>query len=244
MLLASPADASSITTHASEAAIPTTTVLTVEVASPFPRPGDVEVQDDSGNTLATCQGSNSAGTATCTVTVNTEKGVILVAQPLTPGEFKNWNGTTCWAAPGPVCHISIHVHSVKVVSHFGPSGPVPAAVPNVAFVEGDTAGCSGFNDVVTVNRTDFPAITPVALSDNGNQVASGSTDNQGFAQLTYTANSEPGVYRTLVMGAGGATATTDIFNEGSFCLYQSGTGTGTDSFQVGQRSRCSTHGPC
>lgn len=34
------------------------------------------------------------------------------------------------------------------------------------------------------------------------------------------------------MAAAGASAATDIYNEASYCLYQNGTGSGTDSFEV------------
>ncbi|MFZ0667893.1 MAG: hypothetical protein WAM97_19250, partial [Acidimicrobiales bacterium] len=64
-------------------------------------------------------------------------------------------------------------------------------------------------------------------------LASRSTDDSGSAQLSCTANSEPGIYRTLVMATSGSSATTDIYNEGSYCLdEQNGTGTGTVSFEV------------
>ncbi len=230
--LVSPAGASPTKAHAADTSALTTTVLTVKVASPFPNPGDVQVQDTNGNVLATCQGSNTTATATCTVSVTSDTGIIVVAQPLTAGGFKNWTGNSCSVAPGPICHILLGTHAQEVIGHFGPTGPTPSAVPTTTFVEGDTAGCSGFSDVVTVNGTGFPSTTAVTLSDNGTQVASGTTDGSGFVQLTYTANTEPGIYRNLVMGAGGAIGTTDIFNEASFCLYQTGAGTGMDSFKV------------
>ena len=214
------------------AAASTTTVVTVEVSSPFANPGDVQVQDVNGNVLATCQGSASPGTATCTIGVPASSGILLIAQPANVGGFKDWTGK-CGLAPGPICHIFVGSAAVSAVGHFGSSPPTPSAVPTTVSVFGNTAGCSGFSPPITVNGTGFPATTAVTLSDDGQQVASGTTDGSGFAQLSYTGNSEPGVYRNLVMGAGALTATTDIYNEGSFCLdEQNGTGTGTVSFQV------------
>jgi hypothetical protein len=214
------------------AATSTTVNLTVEVASPFANPGDVQVQDVNGNVLATCQGSSSPGTATCPIKVPANTGILVIAQPLTAGAFKDWTAA-CSSAPGPICHLKIGTHSQKVVGHFGSTPPTQSAVTTMPSVFGDTPGCSGFSPPVTVNGTKFPVATAVTLSDDGQQVASGTTDNNGFAQLSYTATSEHGVYRTLVMGAGGLTAATDIFNEGSFCLdQQNGIGTGTVSFQV------------
>jgi hypothetical protein len=213
------------------AATAKTVVVTVEVASPFPNPGDVQVQQTDGTVLATCQGSSSAGRATCQVSVAADKGILLVAQPLKAGGFKGWTAR-CSSAPGPICHIQVGKSAEKAVGHFGSAPPTPSAVTTTSSVFGNTPGCSGFSGPVTVNGTGFPSSTAVTLSDDGHQMASGSTDTNGFVQLSYTANSEPGVYRNLVMGAGGLTATTDIFNSGSFCYYQTGAGTGTDSFQV------------
>ena len=207
-----------------------TSVVTLEVSSPFANPGDVQVQDlTSGNVLATCQGSSSPGTATCAVDVPTGDGVLFVAQPLTAGAFKDWTAA-CGSTPGPICHRKV-TKAVKVVGHFA-AAHTPSAVTTTTYVEGDTPGCSGFSDVVTVDGTGFPAETAVTLSDDGQQVASGMTDSSGSAQLQYTANSEPGIYRNLVMAAAGVSSSTDIYNEASYCLNQNGAGSGTDSFEV------------
>lgn len=141
-----------------------TSVVTVEVSSRFANPGDVQVQDFiSANVFA--------------------------AQPLTAGAFRDWTAA-CSPAPGPICHRKV-TKAVTVVGHFA-AAQTPSAATTTTYVEGDTSGCSGFSDVVTVDGTGFPAGTAVTLSDDGQQVASGATDSTGSAQLQYTANSEPG----------------------------------------------------
>jgi hypothetical protein len=209
----------------------TTSVVTVKVESTAGSPGDVQVQDASGDVIATCQGSSSPGTANCKVDVTTGEGILLVAQPTTPGTFTNWTGA-CSSVPGPICHESV-TKDLKVVGHFAATPTAPSAAPTTTFVEGDATGCSGFDDGITVDGTGFPAATQVTLTDDGQQVVSSTTDDGGSAQLTYTANSEPGIYRTLVMSTSGSTATTDIYNEGSYCLAEeNGQGTGTVSFEL------------
>ncbi len=209
----------------------TTSVLTIKVKSTAANPGDIQVQDTSGNVLATCQGPSSPGTSKCKVDVTTGEGILLVAQPVTAGTFMHWTAA-CSSVPGPICHEAV-TQNLTAVGHFTSTSSTPSAVTTTTFVEGDTTGCSGFNDGVTVNGTGFPATTSVTLSDDGLQVASGTTDGSGSAQLSFTANSESGIYRTLVMATSGSAATTDIYNEGSYCLdQQNGTGTGTVSFEV------------
>jgi hypothetical protein len=213
------------------AAASTTSVVTVKVESTAGSPGDVQVQDSSGDVIATCQGSNSAGSETCKVDVTTGKGIVLVAQPVTPGTFVDWTGA-CRSVPGPICHESV-TQNLKAVGHFTSTPTAPSAATTTTFVEGDATGCSGFDDGITVDGTGFPAMTSVTLTDDGQQVASGTTDDSGSAQLSYTANSEPGIYRTLVMATSGSTATTDIYSEGSYCLdEENGQGTGTVSFEI------------
>ena len=223
--------ATSAAPAASASTTSSTSVVTVKVQSTVGNPGDIQVQDSSGNVLATCQGPTSPGTAKCMIDVTTGQGILLVAQPVTPGTFLDWTAA-CKSVPGPICHQSV-TRNLKVVGNFQSTASTPSAATTTTFVEGDATGCSGFDDVVTVNGIGFPATTAVTLKDNGRQVASGTTDGSGAAQLSFTANSEPGIYRTLVMKASGSKATTDIYNEGSYCLDQvNGQGTGTVSFEV------------
>ena len=97
------------------------------------------------------------------------------------------------------------------------AGPTVTASPPSLAGSGPN-GCDP-DESVTVSGSGFPANTPVTLSDDGNVVASGSTDDDGNAQLTDgPGGSEPGIYRTLAMSAGDATATTDLFNAADICV--------------------------
>jgi hypothetical protein len=80
-------------------------------------------------------------------------------------------------------------------------------------------GC-GPNQLVSVTGAAFPINSAATLTDDGNQVASGSTDAMGAVTLSYTAASEAGLYRTLTVTVGTKSATTDMENNALFCLAQ------------------------
>jgi hypothetical protein len=220
-VLLSSAAAAGFSADASAAIQTTSPVVTINVTASVANPGSVIVETTSGSTLGSCLGSSSPGTATCAIPVTANRGVLFYAQ-VNPGKaFNFWQGSKqCKAAPGPVCHVQVYTAGVTVTARYGLTGPGPIVTTSAPSVVGDTAMCTTpGSDTVTANGTGFPATTPVTLSDNGTQVASGTTDSSGFAQLTYTATSEPGLYRTLVMAAGAQTATTDVYAISEYCAY-------------------------
>src|SRR5581483_11334817 len=102
-----------------------------------------------------------------------------------------------------------------------------------AYVSGPTPnGCSS-GEATTVSGTGLPQLSAVTLSDDGNVVASGTTDSGGNVTFPYTpAASQPGVYRTLTLTAGGQSASTDVYNSGRFCWGITSPSTGMDQFTV------------
>jgi hypothetical protein len=196
--------------------------MTVKVTATIANPGSVILETNGGTIISSCLGASTPGTATCSIPVAPNSGVLLYAQANPGKAFNVWQGTAqCKAAPGPVCHVEVYTAGVTVTARYGVIGAGPIVTTTKPAVVGDTAACvTTGSDTVTANGTGFPATTPITLSDNGHQVASGTTDSSGFAQLIYTATSEAAVYRTLVMGAGAQTATTDVFAISEFCQYQ------------------------
>jgi hypothetical protein len=218
LILATAAATLSVEASAPQAS----TIVTVNVTASVANPGSVILETNGGTIISSCLGASTPGTATCTIPVTANSGVLLYAQANPGKAFSLWQGTTqCKAAPGPVCHVEVYTAGVTVTARYGVTGPGPIVTTTKPAVVGDTAMCvTTGSDTVTANGTGFPATTPITLSDNGHQVASGTTDSSGFAQLTYTAASEAAVYRTLIMGAGAQTATTDVFAISEFCQYQ------------------------
>ncbi len=156
----------------------------------------VLLTDTLGNTLATCQSAGSL-TTTCKVQVSAQKGVVVSAQPDLGEAFQSYSGSKCQYAPGPVCHVQMGTTNKSVTVQFraATAGPVVTTTSPVAL--GQSSACTYGNGTVTVNGSGFAANSAATLSDDGTQVASGSTDSSGFAQLSYNASSEPGVYRQL-----------------------------------------------
>jgi hypothetical protein len=224
---ASPVDAA---VHGQAVRSAATRIVALQVDSTFAKPGSVQVQDVGGTVLATCKGKKSPGSVTCIVHVPYAKSVVFVAKPNVAGEFKKWTAA-CGSAPGPVCALRV-TSNVHVVSNFGAPTHAPYAVPTLNAVDGDTTGCTGTSDSQKVFGAALPGSASVTLKDDGHLVASGTTTVSGKATLSYTATSEPGIYRKLVMKALGKSATTDVYNVGSVCSYWNGIGTGTVSFKV------------
>lgn len=218
---------------ASEASQTTSPMVTVNVTAAVANPGSVTLETTGGTTIGSCQGSSSPGTATCAIPVTANRGVLAVAQPNPGKAFQFWQGNQqCHNVPGPVCHVQVYNANVIVTGRFGLASGGPIVTTTAPTVVGDTPTCTTpGSDTVTANGTGFAPSSPVTLSDNGNRVASGNTDSSGFAQLNYTAATEPGLYRTLVMAAGAQTATTDVYALSEYCEYPTESN-GTISFNV------------
>jgi len=211
-----------------------TVTLKVQIATDNASKNDtVLLTDTLGNTLATCQSAGSQ-TKTCKVQVSMQKGVVLSAQPDLGEAFQSFSGANCQYAPGPVCHVQMYASNRTVTVQFGAAtaGPIVTTTSPVAL--GQSSACTYGNGTVTVNGSGFAANSPATLSDDGTQVASGSTDGSGFAQLSYNASSEPGVYRQLTMSVAGQSVSTDVYNGGTFCWSVTGTGSGTITITVAE----------
>lgn len=204
----------------------------------------VLLTDTLGNTLATCQSSGSLAT-TCKIQVSMQKGVVVSAQPDQGEAFQSFSGANCQYAPGPVCHVQMQTVNKTVTVQFvaATSGPIVTTASPVSL--GHSPACAFGDGTVTVNGSGFAANSPATLSDDGTQVASGSTDDSGFAQLSYTASSEPGIYRQLTMSVDSQSVTTDVYNGGTFCWSVTGTGSGTITLTVAENdldaSKVETH---
>lgn len=212
--------------------------VTVELTSAQPNPGDVKVSDLTGTTIyGTCAGLSMPGMATCSVPIPAKSDVLLVGQPSAGEQVTAWT-KTCEGSPGPVCHIESGGtgYSKKIVVTVGPAtAGTPTVTTSQPSLDGSAPNDCDPDQSVTVSGSGFPADTSVTLSDDGNVVASGTTDGNGKAQLTDgPGGSEPGIYRTLAMSAGGKSATTDVFNAAYVCLAISTTPhpTGTISATV------------
>ncbi len=196
-----------------------TATLTVHVEDvQMGKANAVQVTSIGGTLLDTCQASTtSSHSTTCTFQVPVETGFLIVAQPA-PGEaLKAFSDNTCGSAPGPVCHLMVYTANKQVIAQFERAIPGPTAIAVSPFVDGDSPVCTFGNDTVTVNGGGFQQNSAATLSDDGNTVSSGMTDSNGLVSLNYTAKSEPGIYRTLVVNVAGKTAHTDIYNSAVFC---------------------------
>lgn len=211
-----------------------TVTLKVQIATDNASKNDsVLLTDTLESTLATCQSAGSQ-TKACKVQVSMQKGVVLSAQPDLGEAFQSFSGANCQYAPGPVCHVQMYASNRTVTVQFGAAtaGPIVTTASPVAL--GQSSPCTFGNGTVTVNGSGFAANAPAMLSDDGTQVASGSTDGSGFAQLSYNASSEPGIYRQLTMSVNGQRVSTDVSNSGTFCWSVTGTGSGAITITVAE----------
>jgi hypothetical protein len=180
--------------------------------------------------LATCPGPKTKGSTKCAAHLPSSATAIFVAQAAKGASIKSWAGA-CGSAPGPVCAFYVTAKAKVLISYVRSSSKT-SAVPTLNAVEGDTSGCSGYLDAQTVNATGLTPNVAVTLKDDGHLVTSGTTSPTGTAQLSYTALSEPGVYRNLAVTTGSSAAKTDVYNAGSVCSNWNGIGTGTVNFKV------------
>lgn len=191
-------------------------------------PGSVEVTNSSGSSVyGTCTADQNHGGVTCTFPVPANSGVLLIAHP-SPGEqVHKWTGP-CSFTPGDICHVQSGAGgtTTSLAVKFSPAAP---GAPEISLSNPEIAGsgpngCTP-NESVAADGSGFPANTAATLSDDGNVVASGSTDSSGNVSLTDGPGAgEPGIYRVLTIQAGGMTASTDVYNSGFFCVTQFTTG--------------------
>lgn len=182
-------------------------------------------------TYGTCVAPSTPGSKTCTISVPTRAGVLVIAQPASRKALGTWTGT-CAGAPGPVCHIQAggngKTTATAVTLVRAGSGPAVSASPDYVF--GPTPNACGGGAGTTVSGAGFPANSQAKLRDDGHVVASTKTDGSGNVTFAYTpATSEPGVYRTLTITASSHSAGTDVYNSGHFCIVSSSPSPGMDT---------------
>lgn len=206
----------------------------VTVGSPQANAGSVLVENIvQTTTYGSCASPSTPGSNTCTISVPSDSGVLLIAQPASGETLGGWAGK-CSSAPGPVCHIqSGNANTTSLGMKLVPAGSGPAASASPEYVTGPTPNGCNAAEATTVTGTGFPANAAVILSDDGTVVASDTTDSGGNVTFPYTpAASEQGIYRTLTLTAGGQTASTDVYNSGHFCLQFSSPAPGMDQVTV------------
>ena len=212
----------------SAAGADTPSSVAITISSKQASPGSVEVTNGSGSSVyGTCTAAQNHGGVTCTFPVPANSGVLLIAQP-SPGEqVDKWTGP-CSGTPGDICHVQSGAGGTTTSLAVKLSPAAPGA-PDIAVSNPEVAGsgpngCTP-NESVTANGSGFPADTAATLSDDGNVVASGSTDSSGSVSLTDGPGAgEPGIYRVLTLQAGAVAASTDVYNSGYFCVTQFPTG--------------------
>ncbi len=226
-------------------AAPTSVSLTVTVRGDMAgKANAVEVTNTGGTLIGNCQNFSASVAQTCTITVPVNTGLLAVAQPAPGQAWKRFAGNGCQTAPGPVCHIQIVTSNASLMAAFGtaPAGPAisaltyksPTPIPE-GFGQSPTLAPYNFDKyALTVNGSGFPGSSPATLSDNGNVVATGVTDPNGVVSFTYYPQSEPQMYRKLVAGAAGQTATTDVYNTLIFYYIQYQTSAGVDHFVINE----------
>lgn len=224
-----------VVVSSSAAGADTPASLSITINAKQASPGTVEVTDNVGGSVyGTCADRQSHGGASCNISVPANSGILLVAQP-SPGEqLDRWTGP-CVGTPGDVCHVQTGAGATTTSVSLKLAQQAPGT-PGVSLSNPEVAG-SGPNgcvpgESVTANGSGFPGNTAATLSDDGNLVASGTTDASGNVALTDGPGAgEPGIYRVLTVAAGGVTASTDVYNSGFFCVTQLTTG-GTIAVRV------------
>ena len=152
----------------------------------------------------------------------------------------SYSGSGCAAAPGPVCHIAIYTSSQSVSARFGTAqaGPTVTTASPLVYAGSPTLSLAGIGDAgfakVHASGNGFPANTPATLTDDGTVVATGTTDGSGNVSLSYTAASEPGIYRNLAIQASNQTATTDVYNTLVWSWGEGNQGSGNPFFVVNE----------
>ncbi len=210
------------------------------------------LETTGGTSLGSCQNlSSTALYKTCTISVPVNTGILAVAQPA-PGEsWKLSVGGGCLNATGPVCHIQVGTSNVSLLEGFGTATsrasisaltykPGTSGLP-IALGQSPTLSPYNFDKYpLTVNGSGFPANSPATLSDNGKLVATGSSDPNGVVSFTYQPQSESQLYRKLVVGVAGQTATTDVYNSLIYYEVQSTPTAGTATFTITETDMDST----
>lgn len=212
----------------------------------------VELETTGGSFIGSClDTSPTAITQTCSIPVPVNTGVLAIAQPA-PGEaWKLFVGGGCLNAPGPVCHVQVGTKNVNLFAGFGPAvhGPSISALTYkpgtsglpIALGQSPTLSPYNFDKYpITINGSGFPANAPATLSDNGQLVATGTSDPNGVVSFTYYPQSEPQLYRKLVVGVSGQTASTDVYNSLIYYELQSTSNPGTIMFKINETDMDST----
>jgi hypothetical protein len=216
------------------AAVSSTTVaFTVNVQSKQSNAGSVEVTTLGGTSdLGTCDAPSIPGTATCTIEVPKDSGVLMVAKPATGEVWMAWRGY-CGGMPGPVCDIFSGMKARTTTLVLGRLGHHASLTTGTLAVIANTPNCP-FDRTLTVTGSGFPSTSAATLSDDGHVVASGTTNAGGDVSLTYSvAGSEPGLYRSLSLAAGTVTASTDVGNVLELCVGGGAPNNGNTNFVVG-----------
>ena len=223
------------------AATPTTATLTITVRDGIAgRQDAVQVTNLNNDLLGTCQLNGSVRRTTCGIQVPTDKSVVLSAQPGAGGRSIAWLGSGCGSAPGPVCHIAVNTANQAVTAWFGTARPVPTitTAKPLVYAGSPTLSLAGIGyggyDTVQTTGNGFAPNAAATLTDNGVVVANGTTDGSGAVNLSYTAASEPGIYRKLAIHAGSKTATTDVYNTLVWSWGEGNQGSGQPSFVVNE----------
>lgn len=209
--------------------------VSITINSKQASPGAVEVTDNVGSSIyGTCTGAQSHGGVSCNISVPADSGVLLIAQPSAGEQIEKWTGP-CTGTPGDVCHVQSGAGgtTTSLAVKLSPQAPGAPAISlsNPEMAGSGPNGCSP-NESVTASGSGFPANTAATLSDDGNVVASGSTDSNGNVSLTDGPSAgEPGIYRVLTLDVGGIAESNDVYNSGFFCVTQLTTG-GTIAVRV------------
>lgn len=224
-----------VVVSASAAGADTPAIVSITINAKQVSPGTVEVTNNVGSSVyGTCTDTQSHGGASCSISVPANTGILLFAQP-SPGEqVDRWTGP-CVGTAGDVCHVQTGAGatttSVSVKLMKQASGTPAISLSNPEMAGSGPNGCVP-GESVTANGSGFPVNSAATLSDDGNVVASGTTDSSGNVALTDGPGvGEPGIYRVLTIAVGGVTATTDVYNSGFFCVTQFTTG-GTIAVRV------------
>jgi hypothetical protein len=205
--------------------------LRVDAARPG-RDDAVTVTGLDGHVLGRCTVRGTAGGRSCAVPVPAGSGLLVVARPAAGQAWRSFRGSWCESAPGPVCHVVMGRAGRSVAVRFGPAGPGPRVTAARPFTWPHAPGPGRGGGLVPVRGAGFPAGREAVLTDDGIAVARGLTDAAGVVTLSYEAHSEPGVYRHLMIRAGGRSASTDVYNTLVWTWAEGGEGTGSVFFVI------------
>lgn len=209
--------------------------VTITINSKQASPGAVEVTNSVGSSIyGTCADAQGHGGVSCDISVPADSGVLLIAQPSLGEQVGKWTGP-CTGTPGNVCHIQSGAGGTTTSMAVKLWQLAPGA-PEISLSDPEMAGSGPNgcvpNESVTASGSGFAPNTAATLSDDGNVVASGSTDSGGNISLTDGPGvGEPGIYRVLTLKVGGVSESNDVYNSGYFCVTQFTTG-GTIAVRV------------